>query len=45
MLVGKGIPLCYRGKANIRREGFVDRWIYEGGNWVCVGTDATPVLH
>lgn len=33
------------GKSYTRRERFVDTWLYKGGNWVCVGTDATPVLH
>lgn len=33
------------GKPYTRRERFVDTWINKGGNWVCVGTDATPVLH
>ena len=33
------------GKAYTRRERFVDTWLYKGGTWVCVGTDATPVLH
>src|SRR5450755_1009553 len=33
------------GKAYTRRERFVDTWLYKGGHWVCVGTDATPVLH
>ena len=33
------------GKAYARRERFVDTWLYKHGNWVCVGTDATPVLH
>ena len=33
------------GKSYVRRERFVDTWVYKGGNWVCVGTDATPVLH
>ncbi len=33
------------GKPYTRRERFVDTWIYKGGKWVCVGTDATPVLH
>jgi len=32
------------GKPYVRRERFVDTWIYKGGNWVCVATDATPVL-
>lgn len=33
------------GKPYSRRERFVDTWLYKQGNWVCVGTDATPVLH
>jgi ketosteroid isomerase-like protein len=33
------------GKSYNRRERFVDTWIFQHGNWVCVGTDATPVLH
>lgn len=33
------------GKPYTRRERFVDTWIYKGGAWVCVGTNATPVLH
>jgi ketosteroid isomerase-like protein len=32
------------GKSYVRRERFVDTWIYKGGNWVCVATNATPVL-
>lgn len=32
-------------KAYTRRERFVDTWLYKAGNWVCVGTDATPILH
>ncbi len=32
------------GKPYVRRERFVDTWIYKGGNWVCVATNATPVL-
>lgn len=33
------------GKAYTRRERFVDTWLYKGKSWVCIGTDATPVLH
>ena len=33
------------GKSYVRRERFVDTWIYKNGNWVCVATNATPVLH
>jgi ketosteroid isomerase-like protein len=32
------------GKPYVRRERFVDTWIYKGGNWACVATNATPVL-
>lgn len=33
------------GKPYTRHERFVDTWVFKHGNWVCVGTDATPVLH
>jgi ketosteroid isomerase-like protein len=33
------------GKAYVRRERFVDTWVYRDGRWVCVATDATPILH
>jgi len=33
------------GKPYVRRERFVDTWIYTDGKWVCVASDATPVLH
>lgn len=33
------------GKSYTRRERFVDTWIYKNGKWVCVATNATPVLH
>ncbi len=33
------------GKSYTRRERFVDTWIYKNGTWVCVGTNATPILH
>ena len=32
------------GKAYVRRERFVDTWVYTGGKWVCVATNATPVI-
>lgn len=32
------------GKPYVRRERFVDTWVYKEGKWVCVATDATPVL-
>lgn len=32
------------GKAYVRRERFIDTWIYKGERWICVGTDATPIL-
>jgi ketosteroid isomerase-like protein len=34
-----------RGKHYVRRERFVDTWVYKNGKWVCVATNATPVLH
>jgi ketosteroid isomerase-like protein len=33
------------GKSYVRRERFIDTWVNEGGHWVCVATDATPILH
>jgi ketosteroid isomerase-like protein len=33
-----------RGKHYVRRERFVDTWIHKEGRWVCVATDATPVV-
>ena len=33
------------GKAYTRRERFIDTWVYNGGRWTCVATDATPILH
>lgn len=33
------------GKSYMRRERFVDTWIYKNGKWVCAATNATPVLH
>ncbi len=33
------------GKSYVRRERFVDTWMYKNGNWVCVATNATPVVH
>jgi ketosteroid isomerase-like protein len=32
-------------KAYVRRERFIDTWIYKDGHWVCVATDATPIRH
>jgi ketosteroid isomerase-like protein len=33
------------GKPYTRRERFVDTWLLKHGTWVCIGTNATPVLH
>jgi ketosteroid isomerase-like protein len=33
------------GKSYVRRERFVDTWVHKSGKWVCVATNATPVLH
>jgi ketosteroid isomerase-like protein len=38
----KGIE---KGKSYTRRERFVDTWSLRDGNWVCVATNATPILH
>lgn len=32
------------GKRYVRRERFVDTWVYKNGKWVCVATNAVPVL-
>jgi ketosteroid isomerase-like protein len=32
------------GKSYVRRERFVDTWIFKDGKWVCVASNATPVL-
>ena len=32
-------------KSYVRRERFIDTWIYKSGHWVCIATDATPILH
>jgi len=31
------------GKPYVRRERFVDSWVYASGKWVCVATNATPI--
>ena len=33
------------GKSYVRRERFIDTWVYKDGRWICVATDATPILH
>jgi ketosteroid isomerase-like protein len=33
------------GKSYVRRERFIDTWVNMGERWVCVATDATPILH
>ena len=33
------------GKPYVRREQFVDTWVNKNGQWVCIATDATPVVH
>jgi ketosteroid isomerase-like protein len=32
------------GKPYTRCERFVDTWLLKNGTWVCIGTDATPVV-
>jgi ketosteroid isomerase-like protein len=33
------------GKTVTRRERFIDTWISKNGSWICIATDATPMLH
>jgi ketosteroid isomerase-like protein len=33
------------GKSYTRRERFVDTWLHKGANWVCIATNATPIVH
>jgi ketosteroid isomerase-like protein len=33
------------GKSYLRRERFVDTWIYQDGRWRCAAASATTVLH
>ena len=37
--------LATKGKAGTRRERFIDTWIERNGSWVCIATDATPIVH
>jgi ketosteroid isomerase-like protein len=33
------------GKTVTHRERFIDTWIYKNGAWICIATDATPMIH
>ncbi|MGA7219048.1 MAG: nuclear transport factor 2 family protein [Candidatus Sulfotelmatobacter sp.] len=33
------------GKAYARRGRFTDTWVLTAGLWICVGAQATPILH
>jgi len=33
------------GKTVTHRERFIDTWIYKNGSWICIATDATPMIH
>ena len=33
------------GRHYVRHERFVDTWLLKDGNWVCIATNATPILH
>jgi len=33
------------GKTYTRREQFVDTWLFKAGKWVCIATDATPIVN
>ena len=32
------------GKSYVRRERFIDTWVFKDGRWTCVATDATPIV-
>ena len=34
-----------KGKSGVHRERFIDTWIEKNGNWLCIASDATPILH
>lgn len=40
--VAKGLE---KGKAYVRRGRFVDTWVMRNGNWVCISSQSTPILH
>lgn len=42
LYVAKGVD---NGKPYLRRGRFVDTWIYKDGRWLCVASQATPILH
>jgi len=33
-----------KGKSGVHHERFIDTWIEKNGNWVCIASDATPML-
>jgi len=33
------------GKPYLRRGRFTDTWIFTAGHWMCVASEATPILH
>jgi ketosteroid isomerase-like protein len=33
------------GKSYTRRERFADTWLHKGESWVCIATNATPIVH
>ena len=37
--------IATKGKSGVRRERFIDTWIDKNGTWVCIASDATPMLH
>jgi ketosteroid isomerase-like protein len=32
-------------KSYVRRERFIDTWMYKDGRWICVAANAMPILH
>lgn len=38
------IKAVRNGKPSLRRGRFVDTWVFEDGRWLCVASQATPIL-
>ena len=39
------VKVVENGKSYTRRDRFVDTWLHKGDSWVCIATDATPIVH
>jgi hypothetical protein len=40
--VAKGVE---NGKPHVRRGRFIDTWVFGNGKWLCISSQATPILH